>query len=39
MGIDWMPMKWLSQAIPPAYARFIGEQAIAHMTVRTGGKV
>jgi DNA (cytosine-5)-methyltransferase 1 len=28
MGIDWMPMSRLSQAIPPAYARFIGEQAL-----------
>jgi DNA (cytosine-5)-methyltransferase 1 len=31
MGIDWMPMRWLSQAIPPAYAQFIGEQAVAHI--------
>lgn len=29
LGIDWCPAwKPLSQAIPPAYARFIGEQAI-----------
>lgn len=26
MGIDWMTMKGLSQAIPPAYSRFIAEQ-------------
>ncbi len=24
MGIDWLPLKALSQAIPPAYAHFIG---------------
>jgi DNA (cytosine-5)-methyltransferase 1 len=24
MGIDWLPMRSLSQAIPPAYTRFIG---------------
>lgn len=28
MGIDWMPMKQLSQAIPPEYARWIGLQAL-----------
>ncbi len=28
MGIDWMPMKYLSQAIPPAYSQFIAEQAL-----------
>lgn len=27
MGIDWLPVKTLSQAIPPAYAHWIGLQA------------
>jgi hypothetical protein len=31
MGIDWMPMKCLSQAIPPAYAEWIGRQALEAM--------
>lgn len=28
MGIDWMTLEELSQAIPPAYATWIGEQAM-----------
>jgi hypothetical protein len=31
MGIDWMTGDELSQAIPPAYTRFIGEQLLAHL--------
>jgi DNA (cytosine-5)-methyltransferase 1 len=31
MGIDWMAMPELSQAIPPAYTRFIGEQLLRHI--------
>jgi DNA (cytosine-5)-methyltransferase 1 len=26
MGIDWMALPELTQAIPPAYTRYIGEQ-------------
>lgn len=31
MGIDWMSVDELSQAIPPAYTQFLGEQLIAHI--------
>lgn len=34
MGIDWMPMAYLSQAIPPAYAEWIGRQALAYLESR-----
>lgn len=30
MGINWMPLDKLSQAIPPAYAHWLAEQALAH---------
>ena len=33
MGIDWMTLTELSQAIPPAYTKHIGAQLIAHLTV------
>ncbi len=31
MGIDWMNRMELSQAIPPAYTRWVGGQLLAHM--------
>jgi DNA (cytosine-5)-methyltransferase 1 len=31
MGIDWMSLKELSEAIPPAYTEFIGHQLLAHL--------
>lgn len=31
MGIDWMNRDELSEAIPPAYTRFIGEQLLEHL--------
>lgn len=31
MGIEWLPMSRLSQAIPPAYTQFIGEQLRCHL--------
>lgn len=31
MGIDWMRLETLSQAIPPAYSEFIGRAALAKL--------
>lgn len=31
MGIDWLSMKGLSQAIPPAYTHFIGRRLLMHV--------
>jgi len=32
MGIDWMPMKNLSQAIPPKYTEWIGIRLLEHLS-------
>lgn len=34
MGIDWMNVEELTQAIPPAYTRFLGEHLAAAVTAR-----
>jgi len=34
MGMDWATLAEMSEAIPPAYTRFIGEQLIAHLQSR-----
>jgi DNA (cytosine-5)-methyltransferase 1 len=33
VGIDWMPMKAMRQAIPPAYTEFIGRALLAELGV------
>ena len=33
MEIDWMTVEQLSQAIPPAYSQFIGQQAMAKLAL------
>lgn len=36
MGIDWMNREELGEAIPPAYARHVGEQLAAHLEQMRG---
>lgn len=35
MGIDWMSRKSLTQAIPPAYTEFIGDQLLIYVEARS----
>ena len=34
MGIDWMEVLELAQAIPPAYTEYIGAQLLDHLAER-----
>ena len=34
MGIDWMPMRALAQAIPPAYTQWVGSQIRQYLTAK-----
>ncbi len=36
MGIDWMELEELSEAIPPAYTEFIGHQLVRHVREASG---
>jgi DNA (cytosine-5)-methyltransferase 1 len=38
MGIDWMTLEELSEAIPPAFSQFIGEQLLGFLRRDDGGR-
>ena len=31
MGVEWMTMKQMRQAVPPVYTRYIGQQLREHL--------
>jgi DNA (cytosine-5)-methyltransferase 1 len=33
MGIDWMKLHDLTEAIPPAYTEYIGRQLVARLSI------
>lgn len=39
MGIDWMTLEELSEAIPPAYSEYIGRAALAHIANRSDNRL
>jgi DNA (cytosine-5)-methyltransferase 1 len=38
MGITWMPLEDLTEAIPPAYTEWVGRQLVIALDRRTAGE-